>query len=89
MKSSYEVNRLAGKVAIVTASTEGIGFGIAKRFALEGAKVVVSSRRQSNVDKAILRLTQDGLGEHVVGVVCHVSKAEDRRRIFDEVFFFI
>ncbi|KAB0796293.1 hypothetical protein PPYR_10354 [Photinus pyralis] len=83
-QSSYGVNRLAGKVAIVTASTEGIGFGIAKRFALEGAKVVVSSRRQSNVDRAILRLAQDGLGERVVGVVCHVAKAEDRRRIFDE-----
>ena len=34
------------KVAIVTASTQGIGFGIAERLGLEGAAVVISSRRQ-------------------------------------------
>lgn len=38
--------RLEGKVAIVTASTQGIGFGIIERFGLEGASVVVSSRKQ-------------------------------------------
>lgn len=38
--------RFEGKVAIVTASTQGIGFGIAERLGLEGASVVVSSRRQ-------------------------------------------
>jgi dehydrogenase/reductase SDR family member 4 len=38
--------RLDGKVAIVTASTQGIGFAIAERFGQEGASVVVSSRKQ-------------------------------------------
>lgn len=38
--------RFEGKVAIVTASTQGIGFGIAERLGLEGAAVVISSRRQ-------------------------------------------
>lgn len=38
--------RFVGKVAIVTASTQGIGFGIAERLGLEGAAVVISSRRQ-------------------------------------------
>lgn len=38
--------RLQGKVAIVTASTQGIGFGIVERLGLEGASVVVSSRKQ-------------------------------------------
>lgn len=38
--------RFEGKVAIVTASTQGIGFGIAERLGLEGASVVVSSRKQ-------------------------------------------
>lgn len=38
--------RFEGKVVIVTASTQGIGFTIAERLALEGASVVISSRKQ-------------------------------------------
>jgi len=38
--------RFEGKVAIVTASTQGIGLAIAERLGLEGASVVISSRRQ-------------------------------------------
>ncbi|GKD64793.1 tropinone reductase-like protein 3, partial [Tanacetum coccineum] len=45
-KSSKIGRRFEGKVAIVTASTQGIGFSIAHRLALEGASVVISSRRQ-------------------------------------------
>lgn len=49
--------RFEGKVAIVTASTQGIGFGIAERLGLEGASVVISSRKQ--VFFAVLRLLSE------------------------------
>ncbi|KAL2790145.1 dehydrogenase/reductase SDR family member 4 isoform X5 [Daubentonia madagascariensis] len=70
---------LANKVALVTASTEGIGFSIARRLAQDGAHVVVSSRKQQNVDRAVTTLQGEGLS--VTGTVCHVGKAEDRERL--------
>uniref|UniRef100_A0A2I3HCA8 Dehydrogenase/reductase 4 n=1 Tax=Nomascus leucogenys TaxID=61853 RepID=A0A2I3HCA8_NOMLE len=70
---------LANKVALVTASTDGIGFAIARRLGQDGAHVVVSSRKQQNVDQAVATLQGEGLS--VTGTVCHVGKAEDRERL--------
>lgn len=74
--------RFEGKVAIVTASTEGIGFGIAQRLARDGCKVMISSRKQANVEKALGLLKADNLD--VAGVTCHVGKAEDREKLLGE-----
>ncbi|XP_060111377.1 dehydrogenase/reductase SDR family member 4-like [Heteronotia binoei] len=72
---------LADKVALVTASTEGIGFAIARRLGQDGAHVVLSSRKQANVDRAVAELQKENLS--VSGLVCHVGKAEDRQRLID------
>ncbi|XP_014483720.1 PREDICTED: dehydrogenase/reductase SDR family member 4-like [Dinoponera quadriceps] len=80
--SLIKCNRLEGKVAIVTASTNGIGFSIAKRLAQEGAKVMISSRKELNVKNAVEKLQSEGL--EVAGTVCHVGKSEDRRKLFEK-----
>lgn len=67
------------KVALVTASTSGIGLAIARRLAQEGAHVVVSSRKQENVDKAVKQLQSENLS--VTGITCHAANAEDRERL--------
>lgn len=72
---------LADKVALVTASTEGIGFAIARRLGQDGAHVVLSSRKQANVDRAVAELQKENLS--VSGLVCHVGKADDRQRLID------
>lgn len=66
----------------MTASTEGIGFAIARRLGEDGAKVVVSSRKQQNVDKAVKALQKENLD--VCGVVCHVGKKEDRSNLIQK-----
>ena len=78
-------NRLQGKIAVITASTEGIGFSIARRLASEGAKVVVSSRKEANVCRAVNKLKEEGY-TLVTGVKCHVSKEEDRHKLFDHAY---
>jgi NAD(P)-dependent dehydrogenase (short-subunit alcohol dehydrogenase family) len=45
--------KLVGKVAVVTGGSAGIGLGIAKRFAQEGARLFITARRQSELDKAV------------------------------------
>ncbi|OAY25868.1 tropinone reductase-like 3 [Manihot esculenta] len=74
--------RFAGKVAIVTASTQGIGFAIAQRLGCEGASVVISSRKLKNVDEAVEKLKAQGI--EVIGVVCHVSNAEQRKNLIEK-----
>lgn len=80
--SAVNLNRLSGRIAIITASTQGIGLSIAKRLGQEGAKVIVSSRKSENVEKAVEKLCKANVT--VKGCVCHVSDADHRRRLFKE-----
>ncbi|KAJ8927072.1 hypothetical protein NQ314_020503 [Rhamnusium bicolor] len=76
------IKRLCGKIAIVTGSTDGIGFATAQRLAKEGAKVIISSRKEKHVQEAIKRFCSEGL--EVKGLICHVSKVDDRNKLFEE-----
>lgn len=57
-----------------------IGFAIAERLAKEGAKVVISSRKLPNVERALSSLKAKNLD--VIGVKCHVGDAKDRQSMF-------
>ncbi|KAK5599058.1 Dehydrogenase reductase SDR member 4 [Crenichthys baileyi] len=76
---SMSQSSLVGKVAIVTASTDGIGLAAAQALGKRGAHVVVSSRRQANVDKAVALLQSQSI--IVTGTTCNVGKGEDREKL--------
>ena len=48
--------KLEGKIAVVTGGTTGIGFATAKRFASEGAQVIITGRRQVELDAAVSKI---------------------------------
>ena len=60
-----------------------IGLSIVKRLARDGAAVVISSRRQAKVDKAVKEVEAEG--GKVFGMVCHVGKPEHRQKLIEEV----
>jgi len=75
-------SKFEGKVAVVTASTDGIGLAIARRLGQDGASVMISSRKQANVDRTVQQLKEENINAH--GIVCHVAKSEDRKKLIDE-----
>lgn len=67
---------IAGKVALVTASTAGIGFAAAEAFAREGAIVVVNGRTAARVEEAATRLREAVPGAEVRTLAVDLSTAE-------------
>jgi glucose 1-dehydrogenase len=62
---------LQNKVAVITGSSRGLGYAIAEAYAREGAKVVIASRTQNAVDKAVRKLRENGA--QAEGLACNVA----------------
>ena len=75
---------LAGKVAIVTGSTLGIGKAIAKAFLQHGAFVLVNGRSSASVDKVLAEFAADGLTA-AAGVVADVGNPAGCKEFFTQV----
>src|SRR5438270_9477603 len=67
---------LKGKVALVTGSTAGIGFAIAKRLAGEGAEVIVNGRTDERVREATAKIDKEVSGGKLRGVAADLGTAE-------------
>jgi NAD(P)-dependent dehydrogenase (short-subunit alcohol dehydrogenase family) len=67
---------LTGKTAIVTGSTAGIGFAIARGLAASGATVIINGRKQESVDSALKQLKEALPKAQVRGVAADLSTSE-------------
>src|SRR5689334_11781695 len=74
------MNRLDGKVAVVTGGSSGIGFATAQQFVEEGAFVFITGRRRPELDKA-----KDEIAGNVTTVQGDVSVSADLDRLFATV----
>jgi NAD(P)-dependent dehydrogenase (short-subunit alcohol dehydrogenase family) len=71
--------QLAGKRALVTGSTAGIGFAIAQGLAKEGAEVIVNGRTTKRVDEALATLKKAGVSGRLEGLAADLGTADGTR----------
>src|SRR5712675_598942 len=74
------MNRLEGKVALITGGNSGIGLATAKQFVHEGAYVFITGRRDHELARAVKEV-----GRNVTGVQGDVSKLDDLDRLFAQI----
>ena len=73
-------SKLAGKIALVTGGSTGIGFATAREFVGEGAFVFITGRREKELTEAVRKI-----GSNIVGVVADASKLKDLDHLFDRI----
>eukprot|EP01084_Bolivina_argentea_P134226 236792_1 len=76
------MSRFVGRVAVITGGTKGIGLAIAERLGLEGATIVISSRKQASIDSAVKQLKDAGVSQ-VYACTCHAGKENDIKNFID------
>ncbi|MEU5129803.1 SDR family NAD(P)-dependent oxidoreductase [Streptomyces mobaraensis] len=74
------MGQLDDKTALVTGASTGIGLAIARRFADEGATVYLTGRREAELDAAVRRV-----GDRGIGIRGDVSRLDDLDRLFAEI----
>ena len=75
------MSRFSKKICVITGGTDGIGLGIAERFAQEGAKVIICSRNEKNVKAAQEALKEYDIEAHQ----CNVGNEKQRAEFFQSV----
>ncbi|CAF1522148.1 unnamed protein product [Adineta steineri] len=74
------VNKLEGKVAVITAATSGMALATAKLFVEQGAFVFITGRRQEALDEAV-----KSIGKNVIGVQGDAANFKDLDRLYETV----
>ena len=81
--ASERAFRLDGKVAVITGASRGIGEAVARLFANQGARVVVSSRKLEGCESVASALRD--AGAQATARACHIGDAEQRWALVDGV----
>lgn len=71
------------KTVVITGSTRGIGLGLAENFLVRGCRVVISGRKQNQVDQVVAELAARHSNGSVAGKACDISQVDEIRALWD------
>ncbi len=77
--------KIKNKIALVTGSTAGIGFAIAKALANEGASVIVNGRTASRVDSAVETLKKETGNNNIKGIIADFAQSAQVQQLIDQL----
>src|SRR2546422_791993 len=80
MRGAEYMNKLEGKIALITGGNSGIGLATAKQFVNEGAYVCITGRREPELARAVKEI-----GRNVSGVQGDVANLGDLDRLFAQI----
>ena len=74
------MGKLSGKIAVITGGNSGMGLETARLFVKEGAKVVITGRRQRELDEAV-----KSIGDNIMGIQGDVANLADLDRLYAKI----
>src|SRR5258705_1574279 len=80
MRGEEYMNKLEGKIAVITGGNGGIGLATAKQFVNEGAYVFITGIREPELDRAVKEI-----GRNVTGIQGDVSNLGDLDRLYAQI----
>ena len=75
---------LSGRVALLTGASKGMGLSMATALASHGATVVISSRKQDQLDQAADQINQSVGADRAIGIACNVGYKDQLQALVDQ-----
>lgn len=77
--------KIANKIALITGSTQGIGFATAKKLCEEGVNVIINGRNEHKVNSAVMKLKAQFNNVKIIGITADLKDNEGCNKLISQV----
>ncbi|MFY9090115.1 SDR family NAD(P)-dependent oxidoreductase [Arcobacter aquimarinus] len=77
--------KIANKIALITGSTQGIGFATAKKLCEEGVNVIINGRNENKVNSAVMKLKAQFNNVKIIGITADLKDNEGCNKLISQV----
>jgi NAD(P)-dependent dehydrogenase (short-subunit alcohol dehydrogenase family) len=77
--------KISNKIALITGSTQGIGFATAKKLCEEGVNVIINGRNEEKVKSAVLKLQREFQNIKIIGITADLKDNEGCNKLISQI----